>query len=157
MLRVSIVLAAAFAAGSAVAAPGDPSPPRLKEVTNQAIRAWGEAHIQQEDWLVVGNANGNLWLVSALPNSDEVSYPLARDWIRAEVAIDGGLSRSTVSHIEVDCEKRRDRTLETYYFDQNNLRGPSVTGPAATDKWVDATPGSIRETYIDSICRGARR
>jgi len=120
------------------------------------MRDWGKAHIAQEDWLMVGSIGGRLWLVSALPSSDVSTYPLVRDWIRAEVATDERPPKSLLSYMEVDCDKQRARSIETYLYDHNNLRGPVYVPQSGPDRWEDAPKGSLRATFISSICRGAQ-
>ena len=155
MFRVSLGLLASLFAGVAVAAPGDPNPPRLNSKDVLAGQRWVEAHVAMDNWLFVGGGDRQFWFVSALPNA-ATNYPIVRDWVRWEVAEDEPGSRSSLMEVEVDCEKSRARVLEAYSYRQNNLRGPCYVAEIPPEKWEPAARGAIRETFVQAICRGAR-
>jgi len=148
-------LLAVLVAGGALAAPGDATPPRMKDPDWPTGQAWVTSHILHDDWLLVGGADAQYWFVSSLP-TDAPDYPILRDWVRAEIARDGAFSKSMLLYIEVDCDKKRYRTLEYYHYLYNNLRGSFYTGEESADKWIDVRQGSNAQAFTQSICRGAR-
>ena len=155
MLRLTIVLLASVVAGAAAAAPGDATPPRLTSNAWPDGAKWVEAHIQMENWILIGGSDRQFWFVSSLPNPAP-NYPLVRDWIRWEVAEEEPGSKSSLMEVEVDCSKSKARVLETFLYRQNNLRGPFYVGNEDLEKWTEAGKGSIRQTFVQAICRGAR-
>ena len=153
MLRGGVAAVLALTAGAAVAAPGDPWPPRLPGKDPLAAKAWGEAHVMQDDWVLTGTTDSQVWYVSTLPNPAP-NYPLVRDWIRAEVFDASGSSRSHLALVEVDCAGQRARNVESYFYQFNNLRG-SFHMREEPVTWEPFGSGSIRESYARVICRGA--
>jgi hypothetical protein len=160
LFRLAVVLSAvaAVAAGGAVAEPGAPRPPRLKVDNAQAAQAWADENLVQEGWLQVATPASQLWYVSALP-TDAPDYPIVRDWVRSEDTTGDAPptgSLSALMLVEVDCDKRRTRTLEFIFYDYNNLRGNFKVEGALSPAWEEMKAGSVRERSADAICRGAR-
>ena len=115
---------------------------------------WVDSYIDQEGWLPAGGANRVAWFVSSLPNPG-TTYPLVQDWVRGEYASEQE-TRSFVWRLEADCATGRRRVHESYHYKNNNLRGFFAEGNGNGGKWEDTVKGSVMQSIVDTICRGAR-
>lgn len=118
------------------------------------MKRWIDSYIDEEGWISAGGANRTAWFVSSLPN-EGASYPLVQDWVRGEHATELP-ARSFLWRIEAECSTGRQRILESFQYENNNLRGIFVEGGDALGKWIDVPSGSVMESVVQTICRGAR-
>lgn len=127
----------------------------------QMLEGWIETFLDQEGWTRIGwtegpnKTVGMIFFISTLPNP--APGPVLRDWLRTENPLaPKAVPQSRVSLVEFDCLGRRMRTIESYGYGLINLRGrlsEAYDGPTA---FMKVEPGSISETALETVCRGAR-
>ncbi len=85
--------------------------------------------------------------------------PFVRIWVRYEFRdpIIAGEHRifSMAALEEYDCEARRSRAIQRVAYDQNNLRGPSITIDKPGE-WSFTLPDTHGAAMTDRVCRDVR-
>ncbi len=162
-IRSVCALAAVAAAAWAAPAAGRDyplEPPRLASNDPFAQKAWADRYLDQNDWILVGYANRDFWLITA-EETPHNRYPVVEDWARAE---DGQMhppgskvALSELWRIETDCAKQTYRVIRTIGYKYNNLRGPVLFDTQTPDApYVTAAAGSVNESLVNAVCSAAK-
>jgi hypothetical protein len=130
--------------------PADPS--------DAALDAWLEEHIDLRDEVFLGH-RGGAGVYYSPKDTEKLANGHYRTWIRRELPRPIGLQLSTVrstrSHVELDCARRRYAYVDLIVFPGSNQLGtPSsdFTDDEEQD-WTLATAGSEAAGWLGPICR----
>jgi hypothetical protein len=122
--------------------------------TPEALAAWMAATVKPLDWMFVGRSTVQGLAIYAKPAPDATDPELKRIWARYEhhqpVTVRGMPVKSAVSLQEFDCEQRQGHSLESTFYRDNNLAGPSQKMPE--EDWSIAAPGSAFEVLMHRAC-----
>jgi hypothetical protein len=112
------------------------------------------ATVKPLDWTFVARSSAQGFAIYAKDAPATADPELKRIWARYEhrqpVAVRGTAVKSAVSLQEFDCESRQVHSVESTFYRDNNLSGPSLR--LGEEAWSVAGPGSAFEVLMHRAC-----